>query len=226
MRNGSIKEIFSVKQYVQEKYPSKEDRVALNNELLLSYGLYGEILEIEGSTISKLQLVKAKFRLGKYTEVIKICNELLSICVSNNIEKQTLYYLSSSLYYETKYNEAMDIAEQCCDLAIKSEDKVFHLNALINYASILYVYASLQSESEQEHLLEKAVNIYKIVLEKSKGINIESEANALWGLGDLERYRGNNERAGIYLQQALVILKNIGNNYAIKQLIAILKELE
>jgi tetratricopeptide (TPR) repeat protein len=226
LHSGPIKALYSVKQYVQENYPSKEDKAMLNNELLLSYGLYKEVIRIKENTRTRLQLIIAQFRLGYYAEVIKECNELLEICDSNSIKNDTLYFLSSALYYEKEYIEAMDIAKQCCDLAMKCKNKVFYLNNLINYASILYVYASLQSESEQECLLEKAARNYKIVLEKSKGVNIEAEANALWGLGDMERYRGNNERAGIYLQQALVILKNIGNSYAIAQLEVILKEIE
>lgn len=226
LHSGLTSEMFSIKQYVQEKYPSEEDKVVLNNELLLSYGLYKDVIKVNENTRAKLQSIIAQFRLGYYKEVIKDCNELQKMCDNDSIIRETLYYLSSALYYEKEYNEAMKIAELCCDLAIKSKDEVFYLHSLINYASILYVYASLQSECEQECLLKKAASIYETVLEKSKGVNIEMEANALWGLGDMERYLGNNENAGIYLHQALFIMENIGNSYAIEQLAVILEDLE
>lgn len=67
---------------------------------------------------------------------------------------------------------------------------------------------------------------YHIVQERADGVNIEAKANALWGLGDLERYRGNPNEALELLQDSLVILKKIGNVYAINQLENIIKDVE
>lgn len=63
-------------------------------------------------------------------------------------------------------------------------------------------------------------------MRRSVGINIEAEANALWGLGDLARYQGNISEATDLLQQVLGILRKIGNVYAIDQLLKTIQEIE
>ena len=56
--------------------------------------------------------------------------------------------------------------------------------------------------------------------------NIEAKANALWGLGDLERYMGNPHKALKLLREARIVLEKIGNVYAINQVEKIIGEIE
>lgn len=104
---------------------------------------------------------------------------------------------------------------------------LFTINSLINYASIKYVYAStLSCKKKQNNILKQVQKIYVFVLNNAEGIDIEAKANALWGLGDLERYMGNLCKALELLREALVTLRKIGNSYAINQLESTLKDIE
>lgn len=47
------------------------------------------------------------------------------------------------------------------------------------------------NKDKREKLLNSAQQKYNIVQKRAEGINIEAKANALWGLGDLNRYRGH-----------------------------------
>lgn len=105
------------------------------------------------------------------------------------------------------------------------KDNLLYLHAMINYASIRYVYATILKKDEKREL-KKVEKIYNEVLEKSVGLSLEAKANALWGLGDLELYRGNVIHSKNMLYSALEILENIGNRYAIDQLLKIIKNID
>ena len=81
-------------------------------------------------------------------------------------------------------------------------------------------------KKKQNNILKQVQKIYVFVLNNAEGINIEAKANALWGLGDLERYMGNLCKALELLREALVTLRKIGNSYAINQLESTLKDIE
>ena len=172
-----------------------------------------------------MQKIKAEFRLGHYKEVVVFCRQIESEKEAT-VEGENLYYYASALYYTGDYSEALEIAKKCITYARKIDDKNLYLNAMNNYASILYVYASTLPKKDEQPRLEEAERMYSTVLLESEGVNLEARANALWGLGDLERYRGNIFKSKQMLTSALEILENIGNKYAIDQLRSIIKEIE
>lgn len=53
---------------------------------------------------------------------------------------------------------------------------------------------------KREKLLHSAQQKYNIVQKRAEGINIEAKANTLWGLRDLNRYRGHLPEALNLLQ--------------------------
>ena len=116
--------------------------------------------------------------------------------------------------------------KKCVANSWRKGDMIFYTNAMINYASILYVYASTLPDEEQSVLLNKVEKMYYLVLKRAEGVNIEARANALWGLGDLENYRGNACQAIEWLRQALEVLEKIGNAYAIELLERTMGEIE
>lgn len=131
------------------------------------------------------------------------------------------------MYYEGDYEEAIEIAKKCVVIGWRIKDMDFYLNSMINLASIQYVYASTFSDiNKQEKMLDSVQRKYCIVQERAEGVNIEAKATALWGLGDLERYRGNVHKALRFLQDALETLKKIGNAYAIIQLEKTIQEVQ
>lgn len=79
---------------------------------------------------------------------------------------------------------------------------------------------------KREKLLHSAQQKYNIVQKRAEGINIEAKENTLWGLGDLNRYRGHLPEALNLLQESLIILKQIGNTYAIEQLKKTMEDIE
>lgn len=221
---GKKESQFTVKEYISLLDDTPTRKYVLCNEILLSYGLYNNIVIMDEDPQLYLQEIKAQFRLGNYNHTIELCRKMLELEIPINAMLQTLYYYSSSLYYENDYEGALDKCEMCITLALENKDINFYLNSLINYASIQYAYASTLTDLyEQEKLLADSKQKYLIVQEKAEGINIEAQANALWGLGDLERYKGNVSEALSLYQDALDILRKIGNVYAITQLENIIK---
>lgn len=174
-----------------------------------------------------MQKIKSEFRLKNYQYVIEQCREIMESDAPLKIMQETLYYLPSALYCKCDYKEAIEIAKKCVLIGWRMKDMDFYLNSLINYTSMQYVYAStLSCKDEQENILKHVQKIYHIVKNRAEGINIEAKANALWGLGDLERYMGNSYKALELLQEALAVLEKIGNIYAINQLESIIKEVK
>lgn len=224
--NGPEVQPYTVDEYIGLQYPEATAKLVLCNEILLSYGLYADIFMVADSPNLRLQKAKAQFRLGQYDEVIALCTPNSEPDIPTMILMEALYYLSSALYYKRDYLNALETAKKCAFIGWRTDDLFFYLNALINYASILYVYASTLTEDKQVSLLNSAKRKYYTVLRRSVGINIEAEANALWGLGDLARYQGNISEATDLLQQALGILRKIGNVYAIDQLLKTIQEIE
>lgn len=216
---GEKKHQFTVEEYFSQLYKSQVDKYILCNEMFLSYGLYDEVIVAEGSSQLYLQKIKSEYRLGNYEYVIELGKEVLESDVPAKVLLETLYYLSSALYYKGDYEEAIEIAKKCVTIGWRIKDMDFYLNSMINFASIQYVYATTASDkNEREKLLDSAHRKYCIVQKRAEGVNIEAKATALWGLGDLERYRGNVHKALLLLQDALETLKKIGNAYAVIQL--------
>lgn len=209
---------FSVKEYITYFQPTLVQKILLSNEILLSYGLYEDINHQVYSPEIQFQQVKSLFRLGKYKETEVLCKDILCNTVSNKLHYGILYYLSSALYFQADYLEALNHAHRGMLLGYKSGDIVYYMNALINYASISFVYASTLDEKQEKKLISNAERKYRYVLQHSSGISVEAHANALWGLGEIEHYRNNYNEALAYLEKALEILLKIGNSYAINQL--------
>lgn len=224
LKEGMPEKRFTVSDYIKRICTNNVERKILCNEILLSYELYEEILNDEPNEIMKMQRIKAEFRLGNYKEVIKLCRQIENNKESN-VKGENLYYFASALYYEKDYLEALRISQECITYSKQVKDNLLYLHAMINYASIRYVYATILKKGEKREL-RKVEKIYNEVLEKSVGLSLEAKANALWGLGDLELYRGNVIHSKNMLYSALEILENIGNRYAIDQLLKIIKNID
>lgn len=227
LREGEPQKQFTTTEYILQHYKTKIEKYVLCNEIFLSYGLYDEVIVFGSNLQLRLQKIKSEFRLKNYKYVIEQCREIAKSDAPSNILQETLYYLSSALYYKCDYEEAIEIAKKCICIGQKMNDMDFYLNSLINYASMQYVYAStLSCKTKKDNILKHVQTIYLFVQNRAEGINIEAKANALWGLGDLEHYMGNPYKALELLQEALVTLKKIGNTYAINQLENILRDVE
>ena len=227
LHEGELESQFTVKKYILQHYKTEAEKYVLCNEIFLSYSLYNEVVVFGDNLQLHLQKIKSEFRLKNYEYVIAQCREITKSDAPSRILQEALYYLSSALYYKRDYKEATKIAQKCVYIGQKVNDKDFYLNSLINYASIKYVYAStLSCKKKQNNILKQVQKIYVFVLNNAEGINIEAKANALWGLGDLERYMGNLCKALELLREALVTLRKIGNSYAINQLESTLKDIE
>lgn len=209
---------FSVKEYITRFQPTLVQKILLSNEILLSYGLYEDINYQVSFPEIQFQQVKALFRLGKYKKAEALCKDILCNTISNKLHYEVLYYLSSALYFQSDYLEALKHAHRGVLLGYKAGDIVYYLNSLINYTSILFVYASTLDDKPRENLILHAKRKYRYVLQLSNSISVEAYANALWGLGEIERYENNYTQALTYLDEALQILLKIGNDYAISQL--------
>lgn len=224
---GEKKHQFTVGEYISQLYKTQIDKYILCNEIFLSYGLYDEVILVEGSHQLYLQKIKSEYRLGNYEHAVELGKEALESDLPAKVLLETLYYLSSALYYEGNYEEAIEIAKKCVVIGWRINDMDFYLNSMINLASIQYVYASTFSDkNKQEKMLDSVQKKYCIVLKRAEEVNIEAKATALWGLGDLERYRGNVHKALLFLQDALETLKKIGNEYAIIQLEKTIQEVQ
>lgn len=162
-----------------------------------------------------MQDIKSKFRLGEYDETIIECKKLLNSINDDFLKLELLYYLSSALFYKHEYYEAVKVAQKCLYLSEECNDSFTHLNMFVNYNSILYVCLWSQGDIVK---LQDVINNYKNILKQAKGINIEAEANALWGLGDVFRCTGDIKKAREYYGQSHALLMQIGNIYALEQL--------
>lgn len=213
IQHGNLEKQYKISDYILRNYDSKAKKMILCNEILLAYGLYDKLFRDENNNQIRIQNIKGLYRTGNYEMVLSKCELLLNEYLSKDIRKELLYYYSSVLYYKQKYIEAIRICVE--GINISEDDPYYFLNMKINYASISYVYGSTLDDNEKHIWINNAIDVYKEVLEKSIGINIEAEANALWGLGNISKYYGDNNNALFYLKQAKTILEQIGNAYAI-----------
>lgn len=206
---------YTINRYVNEVYPNFIDKMIYCNEILLNFSVYEDLFTNSDNSIILLQDIKSKFRLGNYNLTIKQCKNLLNSTQEKWIILETLYYYSSALYFTKDYYNAVEIAKECLELSKENDDMFTYLNMFMNYNSILYVY--LWNINDKKGV-QKVVKNYLDILSLSQGINLEAEANALWGLGDFYRCTGNIKKAKEYFDQSRVLLLQIGNVFAIKQL--------
>lgn len=223
---GSIGASLSFKEYIDRVCPTKDKKKILLNDLLLSYGLYDEVFD-GTNNIVHLQKAKALFRLKKYNATVQICE---SILVQTNKDhfaySEALYYLSSAYYQLGVLDKAMLYSMKCALTGIEKGDYVLYLNSLVNYAGIVYFYGFTKDEDTKLNCIKNARRKYLTVIKRAKGICIEAEANALWGLGDIAYNLGNNNTALKYLQEAEQTLINIGNVFALNQIQKTISEIQ
>ena len=115
---------------------------------------------------------------------------------------------------------------KCALTGIEKGDYVLYLNSLVNYAGIVYFYGFTKDEDTKLNCIKNARRKYLTVIKRAKGICIEAEANALWGLGDIAYNLGNNNTALKYLQEAEQTLINIGNVFALNQIQKTISEIQ
>lgn len=167
---GTPQRQFTIKEYIFQFYKTEIEKYTLCNEIFLSYGLYDEVIVAGDNFQLRLQKIKSEFRLGHYTYVIEQSETIVESNAPRQIMIETLYYLSSALYYICDYKKAMELAKKCVCIGWKMRDMDFYLNSLINYASIQYMYAStLSCRDEQANILKRAQRIYRIVQKRAEG---------------------------------------------------------
>ena len=91
---GEIKHQFTVEEYISQLYKTQIDKYILCNEIFLSYGLYDEVIVVEGSPQLYLQKIKSEYRLGNYEYAVELGKEALESDVPAKVLLETLYYLS------------------------------------------------------------------------------------------------------------------------------------
>lgn len=138
-------------------YPTIYDKQILINHILYTYSIYEKIKFYDENALTMRQAIKALYRLQAYTEVVDLCNE--RITQSNEEDFEIMYYLSSALYFTREFDKSIDLAKKCVDGLEKSNDYIFYLNALANYASILSGTIS-QSDLKDENIINKAMQFF------------------------------------------------------------------
>ena len=222
LKEGSSSNNYTMKDYVKENYPSDGDKQVLINHILCNYSVYDEVAYTDDNILTKIQTLKTLYRLRYYEEVINFYNNELSSSAENF---EVMYFLSSAFCKTNNFDKAVDVAKACAEGLEKSNDYVFYLNALLNYASIL-VETFTKNELHENVLIDTAYDIYKFLETESKGLNIELGAMAYWGLGYIKKIKGNFNEAENYYLRALDIYKKIGDEYNIQIINANLDELD
>ncbi len=215
LKEGESKNNYTIHQYITENYPTIYDKQILINHILYTYSIYEKIKFYDENALTMRQAIKALYRLQAYTEVVDLCNE--RIIQSNEEDFEIMYYLSSALYFTREFDKSIDLAKKCVDGLEKSNDYIFYLNALANYASILSGTIS-QSDLKDENIINKAIDIYKFLQKRSKGLNIELEATAYWGLGYVEELQGNFLESKIDYSKAMQIFSKIGDEFNVQRI--------
>ena len=226
LKRGPHIKKYSVKNYIDDCYKDEKEKMIYCNEIMLNYELNENLYYLDDNVI-QLQNAKARYRTDDYQKTIEICEKLLGKSIDNNLKKEVLYFYSSALYRMKRYKDALEVAKENVELLKKINDKFYYFTYLNNYTSILYVYAwNLEDNKKRKQLLNKVRNNYNYIIKEARFINIEAYANALWGLGDLERCLENIDTAKELLNRAYEILIEIGNSFAIKQIQEILCDLQ
>lgn len=206
---------FTIKDYIDHTYPDFINKMIYCNEILLNFSVYDHLYVNQNNPTILLQNIKAQFRLGDYDKTIIECKSLLHATKDDFFKLELLYYLSSALYYKQEYYEAVNVARKCLDLSKEYKDNFTYLNMFINYNSILYAYLWREGDLVK---LQDVIHNYTEILTMAKGINLEAEANAWWGLGDVFRCTGDMKKAREYFEKSHALLMQIGNIYAVEQL--------
>lgn len=226
LKRGSHIKKYSVKNYIEDCYKDEKEKMIYCNEIMLNYELNENLYYLDDKII-QLQNAKARYRTAHYQKTIEICESLLRQRIADHLKKEVLYFYSSALYRIRRYEDALEVAKENVELLKRLDDKFYYFTYLNNYTSILYVYAwYLEDNKMKKELLDEVRNNYNYIIKEARFINIEAYANALWGLGDLERCLENIEIAKELLNQAYEILIEIGNSFAIKQIQEILCDLQ
>lgn len=213
---------YSLKDYIHETCPDYISQMLLKNTILLNYGMYNDIYLDNTDSRLLLQAIKAAFRLDQFDKTISLCQKLKERNTDVHLKNEALYFESSAYYHLKEYEKALTIAKQHVLSLNKEIEPHTYLNAFINYTSIYYVYIWYNNDYQKLQDIRKN---YLYIIRYAKGINIEAQANAYWGLGDLYKVLEQNKKAMKYFLKARKILIQISNTYALKALDAIIDSL-
>lgn len=206
--NGEEANRYTIAQYVDEVFSSADKKQELINEILLSHNLYELVskrAENESNEIILSQVVKAKYRLGMYNEVMSLLenSKVESICKQK--QSEILYFKSSALYYLGNRSEALQIAKKHYILSRSERDFISEVHSLNHMGAIYFAMGKVR----------KARWNYRKALKLSSNITIEGEATASWGLGDIEFVRKKYTKALKLYEVSRQIYLNIGQNYGL-----------
>lgn len=214
---------YTLKDYIYETCPDYISKMLLKNTILLNYEMYNDIYFDNTDNRLLLQAIKAAFRLNQFDKTISLCQELKKRNADMHLKKEALYFESSAYYHLKEYKKALAISKQHVLSINKKTEPHTYLNAFINYTSIYYVYIWYNNDYQKLQDIRKN---YLHIIQHAKGINIEAQANAYWGLGDLYKILEQNKKAMKYFLKARKILIQIGNTYALKTLDTIIDSLK
>lgn len=206
---------YSLKDYVHEICPDHLSQMLLKNTILLNYGMYNDIYFDHKDSRLYLQAIKAAFRSNKFHKTIHLCQQLKEKDADQQLKTEALYFESSAYYHLHEYEKALTLAREHIHSLNEKKDPYSYLTAFINYTSIYYVYIWYYDDHQKLQDIRKN---YLYIIRHAKGINIEAQANAYWGLGDLYKVLGQNRKALKYLFKARNTLIQIGNTYALEAL--------
>lgn len=211
-----------LKQYLEKFANNDEGKLALMNTIALCQGK-NEMVRPGESYRVRILYSKALYRQGDYDSAISLLLPLSRSLPPQTKERcEAMYYLSSAYYQLRDYYEAERTGRLLVDSA-RGTDEPMHLNAMINLAGILLV---MGSESGREEFIGESRELYETCLARSCGVSIEVEANANWGLAELEKLNGNIDEARCLYGKALVVLQEIGNSFAVDMLLGLIRELD
>lgn len=206
---------YSLTNYIAETCPDFIDQMLLKNVILLNYGMYDDIYFDHQDSRLYLQAIKASFRLNEFSKTIDLCQQLKEKDCNFHLKTEALYFESSAYYRLNQYEKALVLSKEHIHLLDEKKDPYSYFTAFNNYTSIYYVYIWYYDDHEKLREIRKN---YLYVIRRAKGINIEAQANAYWGLGDLYKVLDQNKKALHYLFKARETLIQIGNTFALKSL--------
>lgn len=208
----------TVRECIEAICTGPSQRHELLNLLLLVHNLNHAVSPrrgIERSVETLLQTAKAQYRLSHYDNTLRVLDRASRIPRSDRQDREYLYYLASTLYHIGRTAEAYSVGRHHYFLTKRTADvraTQFSLNNLGGLAT-----GAGRDCRARAH--------YEACLRLTDRVpNLEAEATARWGLGDLfarERRMGDSQRE---YRASLEIHRSLGNRIWVAYLIRNLGE--
>ena len=205
--------------WLRHAFPTEAARQALLGVLLRHYGLHDlTVLQTEMplSTEALVQRGTALYYLGRYEEACETLRRAASGAPTPAQQCQTLFLLSSALFYSGDRGDAAVEAHRYADLAEQLGD-IGELQSALNHSAAISYSMGEREEARRQY--------QRVLAYQAEYPSLQAAAMATWGLADIANASGLADEAVQGYTEARELSRQLGSTQGVAWMSANLGEL-